>query len=71
MVGAGILARLTPPLLQGCLKEKTLENLEKYVVKDVSCADPYGPLPTLPLSVNSSVLPPTDLPLTSPVCHCC
>lgn len=22
--------------LQGCLKEKTLENLEKYVVKDVS-----------------------------------
>lgn len=43
-----------PSLRQGCLKEKTLENLEKYVVKDVSCADPHGPLPTLPSSVNSS-----------------
>lgn len=46
-------------LLQGCLKEKTLENLEKYVAKDVSvtlslalvgspCAQEHTSLPTLP-----------------------
>lgn len=37
----------SPSLPQGCLKEKTLENLEKYVVKDVSVRGPHGP-PTGP-----------------------
>lgn len=68
------MASPTPFLLQGCLKEKTLENLEKYVVKDVSCADPRGPSPLCsPQSIPHAIptLPPTDLSLTSPVCRCC
>lgn len=71
----GDFGQLHPSLLQGCLKEKTLENLEKYVVKDVSHTDPCGPsllwssqsIPCAP----RPVLPPIDLLLTSPVCHCC
>lgn len=48
----------TPSPLQGCLKEKTLENLEKYVVKDVSVCGPLpGALPT-PLPSAGSPWPP-------------
>lgn len=53
----------TPP--QGCLKEKTLENVEKYVVKDVSVCEPPSTPPDPP---QSPCAPP--VPVCPPRSHC-
>lgn len=45
----------TPP--QGCLKEKTLENVEKYVVKDVSVCEPPSTPPDPPQSPCAPPVP--------------
>lgn len=63
----------TPP--QGCLKEKTLENVEKYVVKDVSVCEPPSTPPDPPQSPCAPPVPVCPPPLSlcphSPVCRCC